>query len=132
VSAISGRNETAEGPEWGSLLEWTWKFADANFAYGRLESVDRDLDELLHKRQRPAGEPRRRTRVEALTLGYVRNVPLLPNVETGIGADVTAYRFSSRLDASYDPHPVSLHVFGRVRFGSHGGGTGMHHHMHEE
>jgi hypothetical protein len=134
VSAISGRNETPEGPEWGSLLEWTLKFADVNFAYGRLESVDRDIYELLHKRQRPAGEPRRRTRVEALTLGYVRNVPLFSNVESGIGADATAYRFSSRLDASYDPHPVSFHVFLRVRFGSHGGGAEMHdmHHMHGE
>jgi len=121
ASVISGRNQTPEGPEWGNLLEWTWKFAGKNFFYGRLESVDRDIYELVHKRQRPQGVPRERTLVQAATLGFVRNVPLLSEAETGLGADLTTYRFRSRLDSVYGRHPLSAHIFLRVRFGSHGG-----------
>jgi len=120
ASLISGRNQTPEGPEWGNLLEWTWKFAGKNFFYGRLESVDRDVYELVHKRQRPQGVSRERTLVQAATLGFVRNLPLLSEAETGLGADLTMYRFRSRLDSIYGSHPLSAHVFLRVRFGSHG------------
>jgi hypothetical protein len=121
ASVIAGRNQTPEGPEWGNLLEWTWKFAGKNFLYGRLESVDRDVYELVHKRQRPHGVPRERTLVQAATLGFVRNVALLAEAETGLGADLTAYRFTSRLDSVYGRRPLSGHVFLRVRFGTHGG-----------
>jgi hypothetical protein len=121
ASIIAGRNQTPEGPEWGSLFEWTWKFAAKNFLYGRIESVDRDLYELIHKRQRPEGVPRQRTHVQAATLGFVRNVPLLTEAETGIGADATLYRFPSRLDPVYGSNPVSVHAFLRIRFGTHGG-----------
>jgi len=51
-------------------------------------------------------------------------VPLLSETETGIGADLTAYRFTSRLDSVYGAHPLSAHVFLRVRFGSHLGDHG--------
>jgi hypothetical protein len=126
ATVISGRNRTPDGPEWGNLLEWTWKFADANFAYGRLESVDRDLYELTHKRQRPPGVPPDRTNVQSLTLGYVRDLPLFSEVETGLGLDGTAYRLTSRLDSVYGAHPLSVHAFLRVRFGSGGRDRGGH------
>ena len=121
ATAIAGRNRTPDGPEWGDTLEWTWKFADANFLYGRVESVDRDLYELAHKTQRPADVPPERTAVQAATLGYVRNFPWLTEAETGLGLDATIYRFTSRLDPVYGSRPVSVHGFVRVRFGSHGG-----------
>jgi hypothetical protein len=126
ATLIAGRNETDEGPEWGNLLEWTWKFADSNFFFGRLESVDRDVYELLHKRQRPDGTPPRRTRVDAATFGFTRNLALSPKLESGVGADLTAYRFSSLLDSVYGGRPVSFHVFGRVRFGGHSAGAHAH------
>jgi hypothetical protein len=121
ASLIAGRNQAPEGPEWGNLFEWTWRFAERNFFYGRLESVDRDLYELVHKTQRPEGVPRQRTQVQAATLGFVRNVPLLTEAETGIGADATHYRFPSRLDFVYGSNPISVHAFLRIRFGTHGG-----------
>ncbi|MDQ2978930.1 MAG: hypothetical protein M3R62_06900, partial [Acidobacteriota bacterium] len=121
ASLILGRNQTEGGPEWGKLLEWTWKFADRNFIYGRLESVDRDFYELIHKRQRPEGVPGQRTRVDAGTLGYVRDVPWLGKVESGIGAGVTLYNFSSKLNSIYSRRPVSFQVFYRLRFGTHSG-----------
>jgi hypothetical protein len=126
VTAITGRNQTPEGPEWGHTIEATVKFAEKNFLFARLERVDRDLDELVTKRQRPEGAPRRRTSVDAATFGAVRNVALLREAETGIGADVTLYRFDSRLDPVYGSHPVSVHVFARVRFETHLGMGGAH------
>jgi hypothetical protein len=122
ATLATGRNQTKEGPEWGTLLEWTWKFCNANFLFGRLESVDRDVYELEHKRQRPEGVPHQRTRVEAATLGYVRNVPGLGSVESGVGGSLTLYRFASRLDPVYGSAPVSFNVFVRLRYGTH---TGM-------
>jgi hypothetical protein len=126
ATLIAGRNRTPDGPEWGNLLEWTWKFADANFIYGRVESVDRDLYELTEKRQRPPDVPPGRTNVQAVTLGYVRDVALFPEAETGLGLDGTAYRFTSRLDSVYGAQPLSVHAFFRLRFGSGGHDHGGH------
>jgi hypothetical protein len=126
ATAVAGRNQTPEGPEWGNSLEWTLRFARQNFFYGRVESVNRDVYELVNKRQRPEGVARDRVSVQAATLGFVRNVPLLSEAETGVGADATLYRFPSRLDSVYGSHPVSIHAFLRVRFGSHAGGMSGH------
>lgn len=127
ASLIAGRNQTPDGPEWGTLLEWVWKFADANFVFGRLESVDRDLYELEHKQQRPEGVPHQRTRVESATAGYVRNFPGLGSVESGLGGSLTFYDFVSRLDPVYASTPVSFNVFIRLRYGTHVGMSGMGH-----
>jgi len=129
ATAIAGRNGTPSGPEWGKTLEWTWKFADANFVYGRVESVDRDVFELTHKRQRPEDVPGRRTSVQAGTLGYVRDLARIAGGETGIGLDATVYRFTRRLEPAYGGHPISVHGFLRIRFGSHGK-TGQSEHDH--
>ena len=126
ATAIAGRNQTREGPEWGNTLEWTWKFAQENFLYGRVEEVDRDAYELVHKSQRPEGVPPERVSVQAATLGFVRNFALVSEAETGLGADLTFYRFPSRLDSSYGSQPISFHGFLRIRFGSHGGGSHIH------
>ncbi len=129
ATLIAGKNQTPSGPEWGNLFELTWKFAESNFLYGRVESVDRDFYELIHKAQRPDGVPAHRTAVQAATLGFVRNFPWLATAETGLGADATIYRFSSKLDPVYGAHPVSIHGFLRVRFGPHGAEHGGHDHM---
>jgi len=128
ATVVAGRNLTPSGPEWGNTLEWTWKFADANFVYGRVESVDRDVYELTNKRQRPDDVPAHRTAVQAATLGFTRDVRLVSEAETGLGLDATVYRFTDRLDDVYGSHPVSIHGFLRVRFGSGGGGSMHEHH----
>jgi len=81
----------------------------------------------VNKRQRPGNVPRERTRVQAGTVGFVRDVPWTGDVETGLGADVTLYSFTSRLDSVYGRRPVSLHGFVRIRFGSHSGMAAMNH-----
>jgi hypothetical protein len=120
ATIATGRNQTPDGPEWGSLLEWTWRFEGRNFFFGRVEKVDRDFYELVNKRQRPDTVPPDRVSVEAATLGFSRNLPWPSEIETALGADVTFYRFPSRLDSVYGSAPVSFHGFLRLRFGSHG------------
>jgi hypothetical protein len=124
VSLITGRNEEGGNVEWGTLLEWNWIFDDLNTFYGRLEAVDRDLYVLTHKRQPPPDTPLVKTRVYAATLGYARNFAAAPFLETGLGADVTLYRFTERLDSVYSKHPVSFHAF--LRIGFELGGMGGH------
>lgn len=116
VSLITGRNEESGEVAWGTLLEWNWVFGHWNTIYGRLEAVDRDLYVLVHKRQPPPGVPPDRTRVDAATLGYARDFPVVPFLSTGLGADVTLYRFTDRLDPVYSRNPVSFHVFMRIAF----------------
>jgi hypothetical protein len=128
ASLIVGRNLLPEGTEWGNGVEATWKFRRRHFVFGRVESVDRDLFELVNKRQRPDFVAPQRTSVQAGTLGYVRNVPLLQEAESGLGAAVTLYRYDSILDPVYGSRPVSLHAFLRIRFGSQGGAAGGAHH----
>jgi hypothetical protein len=129
VSLITGRNEEDGAVAWGTLLEWNWIFADWNTIYGRLEAVDRDLYVLKYKRQPPPGQPPDRTRVYAATLGYARDFALVPFLGTGVGADVTVYRFTDRLDPVYSPRPVSFHAFLRVGFGF-GSAMAADHSMH--
>jgi hypothetical protein len=133
VTAATGRNRLSDGQvEWGSLLEWTWKFAGCNFLWGRVEAVDRDIYELTYKRQRPEDVPPQRTRVYSGSIGYTRDFIVWPKVETGIGGGVTFYGFDSRLDSVYGKTPVSWLLFGRIRFGGHMGGMdhGMSHEGH--
>jgi len=128
ATVTAGKNQTPEGIEWGNSAEFLWKFRSAHHLYGRFEGVDRDLTELLTKRQRPAGVARGRTFVEAATIGYARSIHLLAEAETDLGADLTAYRYDSRLDAAYGDHPLSWHVFLKIAFGSHHGMDHMGHH----
>jgi len=127
TTLVAGRNLLEGGlVERGDTLEATWKFATRHTVYGRIERVDRDLYELLNKVQRPDSVPARRTAVEALTLGYVRDLPLFAEAETGLGAGVTVYRFDERLDPAYGERPVSAQIFLRLQFGSKG--AAHHHH----
>jgi hypothetical protein len=128
ATLASGLNQTDDGREWGHLFEWTWKFADKNFFYGRVESVDRDFYELVHKQQRPEGVEPDRVAVQAATLGFARNLAWPSEAELAAGADVTLYRFPSRLDSVYGGSPASVHGFLRLRFGSHTGGLTGHTH----
>jgi len=119
---IVGRNLLEEGPEWGSGLEATWRFKQKHVLSGRVESVDRDLVELVTKRQRPAGVDPERTVVQAVTAGYARDTRLgifSESAQTAVGAAVTFYKFESALDPVYGDHPISAQVFLRIGFGPH-------------
>ena len=98
------------------LLESTLRFHSRNYAWTRLEDVDRTTELLLGERPIPPGfaeEPA--GRVQAYTFGYDRDVPLLPHFETAIGAQITAYTVGSRLEPVYGSDPMGAVLFLRIR-----------------
>jgi hypothetical protein len=79
-----------------------------NFLTGRFEWSQRD--ELLHDE--------RAYNIGAYTAGYTRDIGLFRNLQTGIGANFTAYTLPGSLKAIYGSHPVGVSIFLRVRLRS--------------
>jgi hypothetical protein len=92
------------------LLESTVNFRRMNYAYTRLELVDKD--ELF-----PALSPAPTFRIGAYTFGGVRDLLQTSTGQIGLGADVTFYSKPGALDAVYGGNPVSIRVFLRLRPG---------------
>lgn len=93
-----------------------------NFITGRIELVDKD--ELF------AGQPEIEDfldifygstfRIGAYTIGYTRDIGLLPDIETGIGANVEAYSLPGAIKPYYGDRPIGGNVFIRFRLKPHG------------
>jgi hypothetical protein len=94
----------------GYLLESTLNFRQRNYAFSRLELVDKD--ELFPQAPVPSTY-----RIGAYTFGGVRDLIHNHTGQLGVGADVTFYSKPAALDAAYGNHPVSFQVFLRVRPG---------------
>jgi hypothetical protein len=63
----------------------------------------------------PGVEPVLTARVGAYTAGYTRDLNVLKNLETGVGANVTLYSLPDTVRAEYGNHPVSVNVYIRFR-----------------
>jgi hypothetical protein len=120
TTVVWGRNFKSEhGTVQNSyLLESTVNFKRLNYAYTRLELVDRD--ELFPEGGSPLGGAHDAFRIGAYTFGGVRDVAQNEHIQVGIGADLTFYSKPSVLDPIYGEHPVSARVFVRVRPGKMG------------
>ena len=92
------------------LLESTLNFLARNYAYTRLELVDKD--ELF-----PEAATHPSYRIGAYTFGGVRDFVHNEYWQVGLGGDVTFYSKPAVLDQYYGNNPVSFHVFIRVRPG---------------
>ncbi len=117
-SLIWGRNRVLQtGLVWnGYLLESTLRFAERNFVWTRIENVDRTNELLLRNEFEPPNfQESIIGRVQAYTAGYDRDFPLIPHLETALGAQVTLYSTPATLIPEYGSHPVGLVVFLRVR-----------------
>jgi len=90
------------------LLESTVNFRKRNYAFSRLELVDKD--ELF-----PEAPVHPAYRIGAYTFGGVRDVLQNRVGNVGVGADVTFYSKPGVLDESYGKHPVSFQIFVRMR-----------------
>ena len=93
------------------LLESTLNFRQRNYAFSRLELVDKD-ELFTQATVHPA------YRIGAYTFGGERD--LIQNNrawQLGLGADVTFYSKPGALDAAYGNHPVSFQIFLRMRPG---------------
>lgn len=101
------------------LLESSLNFAKKNYAFTRVELVDKD--ELFPEGGGPAGFDS--FRIGAYTFGGVRDLVQNEHWQVGLGADFSVYSKPSVLNAYYGEHPVGFRVFLRIRPGEM-----MHHH----
>ncbi len=100
------------------LLESTLNFRSRNYAFSRLELVDKD--ELF-----PLAATHPAYRIGAYTFGGVRDLIQDRAWQLGLGADVTFYSKPGLLDATYGNNPVSFQIFLRMR-------PGKSKHMHHQ
>jgi hypothetical protein len=110
TSLIWGRvHKIAAGTNLNSYLaESTLNFLSRNYAFTRLELVDKD--ELF-----PQAAVHPAYRIGAYTFGGERDVVQNHIWQLGIGADVTFYSKPSALNPFYGNNPISFQIFLRVR-----------------
>lgn len=128
------------GASWSSTLAWGRTHSTAtlrnlnsylaesvlpinhkNFITGRFELVDKDelftndpvLEEHLTSLYGST------FRIGAYTLGYTHDIDLFRHVETGIGANFTAYTLPDAIKPNYGVHPVGGNIFVRFRLRPH-------------
>jgi hypothetical protein len=111
VTVAYGRNNKEHGAFNAMLAEATHQ--QHNVAvYGRIETLQTETGLLEHD---VAGVDLSSSVVTAATVGAVRELPKWRGFELGAGADVTFYRVPDALTAFYGSHPVSFHLFVRMR-----------------
>ena len=118
TTLIWGRNFTLPGGEiYNSYLaESTLKFLRHNYAWTRIENVDRTNELLNGENPLPPGfEEHFLARIQAYSFGYDREFPFIPHVSSALGAQLTLYGKPSSLDALYGDHPLGVVVFVRFR-----------------
>jgi hypothetical protein len=77
-----------------------------NFVTGRIELVDKDELDVAH-----GGS----YRIGAYTAGYTRDVELIRFIQTGIGANFTAYTLPQAIKPFYGDHPYGVNFYVRFR-----------------
>ena len=113
-----GRNQSLTDGNVGNsyLVESTLQFLFKNYAWLRIENVDRTNELLLGENPIPPGfEEKYFTRVQAYTVGYDRDVAHIPHLSTAIGGQVTLFGVPEVLRPDYSSHPVTVTVFLRLR-----------------
>lgn len=121
ATAAVGRNARRFSRVRALLMEFT-AHRGSTSVYSRFEALTVETEILLFPQivHRPhPGElvdP-----VKELTSGAVRDVADIHGFRVGIGGDVVFYDVPEFLKLTHDPHPVSFHVFVRLRPPARGG-----------
>jgi hypothetical protein len=113
-----GRNRVLQSRQIsnGYLAESTLQFAEHNHVWTRIESVDRTSELLLGKQAEPPGfDEQFLARIQAYTVGYDHDFPLVPGLATALGGQVTFYSKPDFLTPIYGQHPAGAILFIRVR-----------------
>jgi hypothetical protein len=113
-----GRNQSLSDGNVGNgyLLESTVRLLGRNYAWTRIENVDRTNELLLGEELLPSGFVERYfSRVQAYTLGYDREVGRRRHVSMAIGGQITLYGVPQTLESNYGSHPIGVTAFFRVR-----------------
>jgi hypothetical protein len=122
TTLLWGRNHSlSTGENFNSYLaESTLQFAARNFAWTRIENVDRTTELLLNRHPEPPGfDETFLARIQAYTLGYDREFRLLPYLRTAAGGQVTFYSKPDSLTPIYGSHPTGVILFLRIRTAAH-------------
>jgi hypothetical protein len=90
------------------LFETLYPASRRNFLTGRIELVDKDELAL------PANLGTT-FRIRAFTAGYTRDIGTFHSIETGLGANVTAYSIPSAITPYYGNHPWGVNIYLRLR-----------------
>lgn len=117
-----GRNNN-EGADFSSLLAESTHTVGRSTIYSRFEIVQVESDLLrfgVHaflggKKAHVPDDSGRVDVVRALTLGGSRTIATWSDWEVAAGADLTAYGVPAVLKPTHGDHPLSFHVFVRVR-----------------
>jgi hypothetical protein len=113
-----GRNQSLPDGNVGNsyLLESTLGFFHRNYAWTRIENVDRTNELLLGETALPSGFIERYfTRVQAYTAGYDREIASVRHISIAIGGQVSLYGVPPVLEPTYGSHPIGVVAFLRVR-----------------
>jgi hypothetical protein len=102
------------------LAESVFPIRPNDFISGRFELMDKDeLFSAQPEIQQPLEHLYGSTfRIGAYTIGYTRDVHLFRYVETGIGANFTAYSLPGPIKPYYGNHPAGGNIFVRFRLKS--------------
>lgn len=97
-------------------LESTIRFRTRNYAWTRIENADRSNELILGENLLPLNfHEQPMGRVQSYTLGYDRDVDLIPRVATALGVQVTAYGIGNRLKPVYGSRPAGVAIFVHIR-----------------
>jgi len=118
-SLIWGRNHETESKRNVNsyLAETLFPVSKRDFLTGRIELVDKDelflnQPEVEEHLARTAGST---FRVQAYTAGLTHDIGTFYGIETGVGANVTAYVIPSAIQPYYGEHPFGVNMFLRFR-----------------
>jgi hypothetical protein len=114
VTVAFGRNDTDHGTRHAFLVEGA-RHVEANTLYARVEAVQVETALLQTGRVVEGEAADVRDLVTAFTAGAVRDVMSWRGFEGGLGADLTFYGVPTALRPEYSNHPISFHVFFRLR-----------------
>jgi hypothetical protein len=98
------------------LLESTVRFQAKNYVWTRIENAQRSNELIVGENPLSAGfqeEPI--GHVQAYTLGYDRDIELVPHLASAIGAQITTYGIPDSLKPIYGARPAGVAIFVRLR-----------------
>jgi hypothetical protein len=98
------------------LFESTIRFHRRNYAWTRIENVERSNELIIGENPLPSGFIEQPIgRVQAYTLGYDHDFDVIPHVASAIGAQFTTYGVADALQPIYGSHPFGVALFVRLR-----------------
>ncbi len=92
------------------------QFRARNYAWTRIESAERSNELILGENPLPPGfQEQPIGQAQAYSVGYDRDINLVPHLASAIGAQFTTYGVPESLKNIYGAHPVGVAVFVRLR-----------------